>query len=82
MFKAILKENNLLSVKFHELRETYSTLLLLKNNFNSKAISKLMGHATDIITIDVYGDNDEIIADCVDELDSFIESVRSEKIMN
>ena len=37
-----------------------------------------MGHATDIITIDVYGDNDEIIADCVDELDSFIESVRPE----
>lgn len=35
-----------------------------------------MGHATDIITIDVYGDNDEIIADCVNELDSFIESVR------
>lgn len=37
-----------------------------------------MGQATDIITIDVYGDNDEIIADCVDELDSFIESVRPE----
>ena len=69
LFKTILKENNL--------RETYSTLLL-KNNFNSKAISKLMGHATDIITIDVYGDNDEIIADCVDELDSFIESVCQE----
>lgn len=37
-----------------------------------------MGHAIDIITIDVYGDNDEIIADCVNELDSFIESVRPE----
>lgn len=35
-----------------------------------------IGHATDIITIDVYGDNDKIIADCVNELDSFIESVR------
>ena len=34
-----------------------------------------MGHATDIITMDVYGDNDEIIADCVDELGSFIEGV-------
>lgn len=49
-----------------------------KNNFDSKAISRLMGHATDIITIDVYGNNDEIIADCVDKLDSFIESVRPE----
>ena len=37
-----------------------------------------MGHAIDIITIDVYGDNDEIITDCVNELDSFIESVRPE----
>ena len=74
-WKQLLKENNLPDIRFHDLRATYSTLLL-KNNFNSKAISKLMGHATDIITIDVYGDNDEIIADCVDELDSFIESVR------
>lgn len=76
-WKQLLKENNLPDIRFHDLRSTYSPLLL-KNNFNSKAISKLMGYATDIITIDVYGDNDEIIADCVDELDSFIESVRPE----
>ena len=76
-WKQLLKENNLPDIRFHDLRATYSTLLL-KNNFNSEAISKLMGHATDIITIDGYGDNDEIIADCVDELDSFIESVRPE----
>ena len=63
------------NIRFHDLRATYSTLLL-KNDFSSKAISKLMGHATDIITIDVYGDNEEIIADCVDELNSFIEEVR------
>ena len=63
------------NIRFHDLRATYSTLLL-KNDFSSKAISKLMGHATDIITIDVYGDNEEIIADCVDELSSFIEEVR------
>ena len=74
-WKQLLKDNGLPDIRFHDLRATYSTLLL-KNNFNSKAISKLMGHATDIITIDVYGDNDEIIADCVDELESFIESVR------
>lgn len=64
----MLKEDNLLSIRLHDLIETYS-ILLLNNNFNLKAISKLMGQATDIITIDVYGDNDEIIADCVDELD-------------
>ncbi len=74
MFKAILKGNNLLSVKFHELRETYSTLLL-KNNFNSKSVSKLMEHTADIIVIDAYEDNDERIANCVDKLNSYIEIV-------
>ena len=74
----MLRECNLPDIRFHDLRATYSTVLL-KNDFSSKAISKLMGHATDIITVDIYGDNEEIIADCVDELNSFIEEVRPNK---
>ena len=40
------------------------------NAFNPKAVSKLMGHAKEIITIDVYGDNQGIIAiaGCVPEI--------------
>ena len=34
-----------------------------------------MGHAKEIITLDVYGDNREIIADCVDEIQAFIDEV-------
>lgn len=34
-----------------------------------------MGHAKEIITIDVYGDNKGIISDCVTELQSYIEEV-------
>ena len=34
-----------------------------------------MGHAKEIITLDVYGDNREIIADCVDEIKAFIDEV-------
>ena len=34
-----------------------------------------MGHAKEIITLDVYGDNREIIADCVDEIQPFIDEV-------
>ena len=34
-----------------------------------------MGHATELITLDVYGDNREIIADCVDEIQPFIDEV-------
>ena len=34
-----------------------------------------MGHAKEIITLDVYGDNRENIADCVDEIQAFIDEV-------
>lgn len=53
---------------------TFCTLLL-KKIINEKAVSKQMGHATEIITVDVYGDNEEIIADCLTELEPFIKSV-------
>ena len=73
-WKQLLKENNLPDITFHNLRTTYCTMLI-KNNFNSKAISKQMGHATEIISVDVYGDNEEIISDCLEELEPFIEDV-------
>ena len=34
-----------------------------------------MGHSTEIISVDVYGDNTKIITDCLKELELFIESV-------
>lgn len=53
---------------------TFCTILL-KNDFNPKAVSKLMEHAKEMITRDVYGDNRGIIADCVDEIQVFIDEV-------
>lgn len=38
-----------------------------------------MGHAKEIITIDVYGDNQEIIEDCLEVLEPFIDEVMSEE---
>ena len=35
-----------------------------------------MGHSSKIISVDVYGDNEEIIADCLDELKPFIKLVQ------
>ena len=35
----------------------------------------MMGHATEIISMDVYGDNKQIIADCLEELEPFIKDV-------
>ncbi len=74
-WKQLLNDCNLPDIRFHDLRASYSTLLI-KYDFNLKAISNLMGHATEIITVDVYGDNEEIISDCVDELEPFIAKVK------
>ena len=73
-YKKLLADNNLPNIRWHDLRSTFCTLLL-KNDFNPKAVSKLMGHAKELITMDVYGDNRGILADCVDELQPFIEEV-------
>lgn len=74
-WKKLLKDNNLPDIRFHDLRASYCTMLL-KNNINEKAVSKQLGHATEIITVDVYADNEEIIADCLEELEPFIEGVK------
>ncbi len=61
-------------IRWHDLRSTYCTLLL-KQDFNPKAVSRLMGHAKEIITMDVYGDNANIILEDVPELLSYMEEV-------
>ena len=43
-----------------------------------KAVSLFIGHAKEIITIDVYGDTVEIIEDCSDELQPFSDDVKPE----
>ncbi len=73
-YKKLLQENNLPDIRWHDLRSTFCTLLL-KNNFNPKAVSKLMGHSKEIITMDVYGDNKEIIAEGISELEEYIQEV-------
>ena len=69
-----LKSLDLPDIHFHQLRNTYATILL-KNSFNSKGVSHLLGHAKEIISVDVYGDTQEIIEDCLDVLEPFIEEV-------
>ena len=56
------RKNGLPNIFRHDLRSTYCTLLL-KDAFHSEAISKLMGHARALITMDVYADNKGIIAE-------------------
>lgn len=73
-YKKLLADNGLPDIRWHDLRSTFCTLLP-KNEFNPKAVSKLMGHAKEIITMDVYGDNKGIIADGVPEISDFMDEV-------
>ena len=73
-YKQLLAENGLPDIRWHDLRTTYCTLLL-KESFNPKAVSKLMGHAKEIITMDTYGDNKNIIADGVSEIEAYMKEV-------
>ena len=54
--------------------------MLHTNNFSPKAVSKLMGHARELITMDVYRDNGNIIAEEIPtKLLSYMEEVLPEK---
>ena len=80
-FKKLLRENDLPNIRWHDLRHSYATLLL-KNDFNLKAISKILGHSKEIITADNYIDNQELIADGVKELQEYIQEVLPPKPQN
>lgn len=76
-FENIKKKNNLPDLPWHKLRTTYTTILA-KNDFSMKAISILLGHSSEIITFENYTDKNEIICDCLEDLEPFIESVLPE----
>lgn len=73
-YKKLLKDTGLPDIRWHDLRSIFCTLLL-KNDFSPKAVSKLMGHSKEIISVDVYGDNANIIPDEIPELVEFMDEV-------
>lgn len=77
-YKELLKSTGLPDIRWHDLRSTFCTLHL-KSDFNPKAVSKLMGHAKELITLDVYGDNFNIIPEELPELLSYMEDVVPKK---
>ncbi len=77
-YKNLLKSAGLPDIRWHDLRSTYCTLLL-KSDFNPKAVSKLMGHAKELITVDVYGDKRNIIPEEIPELVSYMADVMPKK---
>lgn len=73
-FRRIKEETGLPDLPFHKLRTTYTTILA-KNDFSMKAISKLLGHSSEMITFENYTDKNEIIVDCLEELEPYIEKI-------
>ncbi|MCD8133356.1 MAG: site-specific integrase [Clostridiales bacterium] len=73
-YKELLNKLGLSDIRWHDLRSSFCTLLL-KNDFNPKAVSNLMGHAKEIITMDVYGDNANIIPEEIPELLEYMDEV-------
>ena len=73
-YKKLLADNGLPDIRWHDLRATFSTLLL-KNDINPKAVAKLMGHAKEIVTLDVYADKQSIIADGIPEIEAYMDEV-------
>ena len=71
------QQNNLPDLAWHKLRSTYTTILA-KNDFSMKAISILLGHSSEIVTFENYTDKNEIICDCLDDLEPFVKSVLPE----
>lgn len=73
-YAELIKEAELPYIKFHDLRHTYTTILM-KNNINQRAIATALGHSKSIITVDTYTDMKMIIEDCVEELQVFISEI-------
>ena len=73
-YKELIKKADLPYIRFHDLRHTYTTLLM-KNEINQKAIAVSLGHSKSIITFDVYTDKQALIEGGVEEIDAFIEEV-------
>ena len=76
-YKELLASLGLPDIHFHQLRNTYTTILL-KHDFNIKGISHMLGHSKEIISADVYGDTAEIIEDCLYAIEPFMEEVLPE----
>jgi integrase len=53
-FKPLLEEAELPDIRFHDLRHTFASIALSKGA-NINAVSKMLGHSSVRITLDVYG---------------------------
>ncbi len=73
-YKALLRDNGLPDIRFHDLRHTYASMLL-GEELSVKAVSNTLGHSKSIVTVNVYGDKARIIGDGTDAMRPTLEYV-------
>lgn len=70
-WRAMLKANGMDGIRFHDLRHTHATMLLLMK-VDMKTVSSRLGHASIAITMDTYAhvlrEQDESAADAIGDL--------------
>lgn len=52
-FKSVLVKHNLPDIRFHDLRHTAATLLLVKG-IHPKMVQEMLGHSSISLTLDIY----------------------------
>ena len=55
MFTPVLKHAGLPAIRFHDLRHTAATLLLVQG-IHPKVVSEMLGHSAVSMTLDIYSD--------------------------
>ncbi len=61
-YKKIIEKNNLRYVRIHDLRHTVARLLIEQNTPVGE-VSRLLGHSSIQVTLDIYGEHIKVLAD-------------------
>jgi integrase len=78
-FAPLLVKAGLPAIRFHDLRHTAATLLLLLRGIHPKVVSEMLGHSTISMTLDIYSHVlPDMQRDAVDALNHLLGDGRSE----
>jgi integrase len=85
-FEKWIKKLELTPIRFHDLRHSHATILILELNVNIKAVSERLGHANIKMTLDTYShvlpQTEESLAETLDAAISLTRNKSGQKVVN
>jgi integrase len=85
-FEKWIKKLELTPIRFHDLRHSHATILILELNVNIKAVSERLGHANIKMTLDTYShvlpQTEESLAETLDAAISLTRDKSGQKVVN